>query len=603
MSKELSTMQTSIKESLQYMIKAVKMIWVSSPRWSLINLLMVVMRGTIPLLMLWVIKELIDQVSQAVTNGGSGDAKVLMGPLLLTGLFFVVNALIASLHSVVREKQSYLVNDHIAAIIHKKTTHIRYGYFEDSEYQDVFYRALNESTFRPARIFYSLAGIIQNLITLAIIGIILLSIHPAMIMIALLISIPILWFRIGFSRKFYRLLRQQTADERRVAYYNRVLTAKDYAKEVRIFDLGDLFKFRYEELRHSLRHKQLALLIKKSLRETAVQVFIALMMVVVFGYVILNTVKGNFTIGTMTMYFVALQRGYSVLQDFLSRITSLYEDNLFLKNFFEFLNISTDDGSDMQRNFPVPIRKGIELRNVSFKYPGTNRSVLSNLSLTIQQGETIAIVGANGSGKTTLVKLLCGLYEPTNGEILIDGIRLGCISRKELAEQMTVIFQDFMLYNVSARENIWFGNIHRAADDASIQDAALKADVHTLFSNLKNGYSTQLGTLFKESEQLSQGEWQRTALARAFFNQAQVIILDEPTSSLDAFTEAAIINNFRNITKDKTAIIISHRLSTINMADRIVVLEDHAIAEVGTPAELLSRKGCFSGMMESLKNQ
>ena len=594
-------MRTTTKESIHYMIRAVKIIWDSSPRWSLINLLMVVMRGTIPLLMLWVVKLMIDQVSLAVTQGNSGDLKTLIAPLLYTAIFFIVNALIASLHSLVREKQSYLVNDYIAAIIHQKTMHIRYGYFEDSEYQDIFYRALSESTFRPARIFYSLAGIIQNIITLAIIGLILLTIHPAMIFIALIISIPILWFRIIYSRKYYRLLRQQTADERRAGYYNRVLTSKEYAKEVRLFDLGTLFKHRYENLRKTLRNKQLSLLIKKSMRETFVQIFIALMMITIFGYVILNTIKGNFSLGSMAMYFMALQRGYSVLQDFLSRITSLYEDNLFLKNFFEFLNISTDDGTDMQKEFPIPIRKGIKLCNISFSYPGTTRNVINNISLDINPGETIAIVGANGSGKTTIIKLLCGLYEPSNGQILIDDTPLSAISRKKLAEQMTVIFQDFMLYNVSARENIWFGNVHRQVDNEEIIDAATKADVHRLFSQLKNGYNTQLGTLFKESEQLSQGEWQRTALARAFFNKAQVIILDEPTSSLDAFTEAAIIHNFKNITKDKTAIIISHRLSTINMADRIVVLENHSIAEIGTPDELLSRDGCFSRMMKTLK--
>ena len=247
-------MRTTTKESIHYMIRAVKIIWDSSPRWSLINLLMVVMRGTIPLLMLWVVKLMIDQVSLAVTQGNSGDLNTLIAPLLYTAIFFIVNALIASLHSLVREKQSYLVNDYIAAIIHQKTMHIRYGYFEDSEYQDIFYRALSESTFRPARIFYSLAGIIQNIITLAIIGLILLTIHPAMIFIALIISIPILWFRIIYSRKYYRLLRQQTADERRAGYYNRVLTSKEYAKEVRLFDLGTLFKHRYENLRKTLRN-------------------------------------------------------------------------------------------------------------------------------------------------------------------------------------------------------------------------------------------------------------------------------------------------------------------------------------------------------------
>lgn len=594
-------MNTSVKESLSYIRRALTMIWKSSPRWSAANLVMVVLRGALPLLMLWVIKQLIDQISLQVMSNIGTSFRVLLPTLSLTALFFGTNALIASIHSIVKEKQSHLVSDYITSLVHNKTTGIKYSYFENSNYQDIFYRAISEAGFRPARIFYSVAGLLQNFITLIIIGFILLSIHPAMILAAVLISVPILIFRITYSRRFYQLLREQTHDERRVDYYNRVITSREFAKEIRVFDLGKLFRQRFLDLRKSLRSKQMALIIKKSIRETLLQLFVAMMMIAVFGYVIYNTIKGHFTIGTMTMYFVALQRGYSVLQDFLSRITSLYEDNLFLKNFFEFLNISTGKDNKERESFPVPFNSGIELKNVSFTYPGTERTVLDNISLKINKGETVAIVGNNGSGKTTLVKLLCGLYEPTSGQILVDNVQLKNISRNELSQNITVIFQDFMLYNVSARENIWFGNINHPGEDKLINEAASKAGIDMLFKNMDKGYDTNLGTLFKDSQQLSQGEWQRTALARAFFNNASIIILDEPTSSLDAFTEAEIIGNFKEITKDKTAIIISHRLSSISMADRVIVVDNHRIAESGTPQELMAANGIFSRMISQLE--
>lgn len=595
--------QSSMRESVTYMLKAVRIIWQSSPKWSVINLLMIIVRGVIPLMMLLVVKQLIDQVSLIVSSGGTVTLHSLMMPLVLTASFFIINAVTASVHSILRERQSFLVNDHITSMIHHKTTHIRYGYFEDSSYQDIFFRALNESSYRPSAIFYSLAALMQGIITLIAIGVVLVGIHPAMIWVGLLTSIPILWFRITYSRKHYRLLRQQTHEERKTNYYNRILTSKEYAKELRVFNLGSLFAHRYKELRNKLYYKRLRLLLKKTLSEAVIQAFVAMMMILVFGYVIMATAQGKFSIGTMTMYFVALQRGYAALQDFLSRITSLYEDTLFLKNFFEFLNIKTDEGSEMQEKFPTQITNGIEVSGLSFQYPGSNRPALNNVSFSIRKGETIAIVGANGSGKTTLVKLLCGLYEPDTGKITIDNQPLSSISRSELAKNITVIFQDFMLYNVSARENIWLGNIARQSTDDNIYQAAQKAGIHQLFINLNNGYDTGLGTLFQESEMLSQGEWQRTALARAFFNEAQIIILDEPTSSLDAFTEADITHNFKEITKDKTSIIISHRLSTIKMADRIIVMDNHSIAETGTYQELMTHNGVFNQMMEYLERE
>lgn len=251
--------------------------------------------------------------------------------------------------------------------------------------------------------------------------------------------------------------------------------------------------------------------------------------------------------------------------------------------------------------FPKEITQGIKFNNIGFKYRNTNTWVLQGLNFTIKPGETIAIVGANGSGKTTLIKLLAGLYEPTEGKIFVDATDWSSIRSDELAKNVSVIFQDFMLYNVSAQDNIWYGNVQGERNDELIHGAAKDAGVHNLFSSFAKGYDTTLGNLFKGSQPLSQGEWQRTALARSFYNQATLILLDEPTSSLDAFTEAKLLDHFKSITQNRTAVIVSHRLSTIKLADRIVVLDQGRMAEIGSPHELEAKKGHYKEMVDSLK--
>jgi ATP-binding cassette subfamily B protein len=240
------------------------------------------------------------------------------------------------------------------------------------------------------------------------------------------------------------------------------------------------------------------------------------------------------------------------------------------------------------------------LKECSFKYPNTERTVLNNISLDIHRGEIVSIVGCNGSGKSTLVKILCGLYEPTSGSIELNGKPMSQYSQQDISENITAIFQDFMLYNTSAHDNIWYGNLSEDSDIERIQLATQKSGIAPVFEKLKDGYDTALGNLFPNSEMLSQGEWQRTALARSFYSKARIIILDEPTSSLDAFTEASLIDNFRDITQGRTAIIISHRLSTIRMADRIIVLNNKKIAEIGTFDELMSQQGFLFSMVENL---
>ncbi|NPA37600.1 MAG: ABC transporter ATP-binding protein [Chlorobi bacterium] len=580
---------------------ALKIIWDSSPGWTLANITISIIKGTLPLVLIYIVKIIIDSVSEVISTGRPLlTDKDLINTFIIAGIFFFINALSGSLNAYIREKQAFLVNDHVQNLIHNKTINIPYGFYENPAYQNLFYRAIEESGYRPGKVFNGLLSLFQNTITLTLIVAVLLTLHWVMLPFLFLVSIPIIVFKLYYSRKFYKLKNKQTEQERKVRYFNRLLTSKDFAKELRIFDLGKYFKNEFETLRTELRKNQTKLIKSRTLWESTVQILATAFLLLVFAFIVYSTVTKKISTGDMAMYFLALHRGYTVLQEWLARFASLYEDNLFLKNFFEFLGLNTENASHRNLDFPKPLQKGIYFENISFRYPGTKKWILKNLSFEIKKGETIAIVGANGAGKTTIVKLLAGLYSPDKGKIKADNTDWENINRSRLADSVSVIFQDFMLYNASAKDNIRYGNIYREPENESIYQAAKDAGIHDLFINLPNGYETILGILFKNSKQLSRGEWQRTALARSFFNNAQLIILDEPTSSLDAFTEARLINHFKEITKGRTAVIISHRLTTIKLADRIVVLDSNSITETGTHEELMAMNGTYKSMLDSL---
>jgi len=586
---------------LTYILKSISIVYKSSPKWTIINTLVTILRGSIPLLLLYVVKQLIDMVGQYINNTEVDDYALYFS-ISITGIFFLLNSLTGSINSLVRERQSHFVNDYVQNIIHKKTVSIPYGYFEDSNYQDIFYRALSDAAFRPGRIFYGILQIFQNLLTISLIIVVLTQVHWAMMPILLTTGLPIIYFRIYYSKKIYRHRKAHTEDERKMHYYNRLLTTKDFAKELRVFNLSETFKSEYEKVKFELREKQWKLAKTKTIWETSVQITTTIILLGIIGFVITQAIDGQISSGSMAMYFLALHRAYAVLQSLLISLTSLYEDNLFLKNFFDFQSIKPLNNQKGNHQFPQPMKQGIRLKNIHFKYPNTNNWVLKDINLDIPQGKTVALVGKNGCGKTTLVKLLAGLYKPDKGQIFVDDTDWNTINNTQIANNISVIFQDFMLYNTTARNNIRFGNTRRDHLHSDITLAAEKAGIHQQFMDLEKGYDTTLGTLFKNSQMLSRGEWQRTALARSFYNtKAQLIILDEPTSSLDSFTESNLISHFKEITKDKTAIIVSHRLSTIKLADIIVVLADSGLVEVGAPDELMRKKGYYYEMIESLK--
>jgi len=378
-----------------------------------------------------------------------------------------------------------------------------------------------------------------------------------------------------------------------------MLTQAPHAKEIRLFDLGTLFQEWFKAIRATIRQERKTLEIHHTLSMLGVQTLTNLAVFGLFIFVAYRTLNGLLGIGDLVMYFQAIQRGYNSIQTLGQGISSLYESNLFLSNLYEFLALPQKiHNPPKPKVIPIPMKSGLVFDHVSYSYTGTDHSVVQDISLAIQPGEHIALVGKNGAGKTTLVKLICRLYDPTKGRITIDGLDIRDFNLRDLRAEISVIFQDFIHYHMSVQDNIRFGASPHSVDIEQIELAAEQAGAADVISRLPNGYQTLLGKLFEGGEELSIGEWQKIALARAFLRQSQILVLDEPTSAMDAKAEAELFERFHALAKDRMAILISHRLSTVKMVDRIYFLDQGRVVEYGSHDELMGKHGQYSELFE-----
>jgi ATP-binding cassette subfamily B protein len=531
------------------------------------------------------------------TIGGFNSVTVLIA---LLGAATLLEAMSSSTDRVISMVHENVVTDRMYDVLHAKSTEVDLEYYESAHYHDTLHRAQQEAPVRPARVLNNLRQLIQNSISVIAIGVLLLWLHWAVVFVLFAAALPGVFVRIRYAKKMHIWERHSTPIERQAAYLNGMLTKDAYAKEIRLFGLGSLFTDRFRRLQSQLRSEKVGIATKKTFAElltisTAICVSFGLL-----GYLAMRTVQGLMSLGDLVMFYAAVQRGQALIRQVFNSIADLYEDDLFLGNLYKFLELKPKLQEPAHpKSLSRPLKSGIVFDHVSFRYPGDEHRVLEDITLTIRPGEHVALVGENGAGKTTLAKLLCRLYDPTSGAITLDGVDLRQYASKDLRRSVSVVFQDYSRYQLTARENIWLGNINVPAHSLYVDRVACKAGIHPVISQLANGYDTVLGKSFDGGQELSAGEWQKIAIARAFLHDGEIIVLDEPSSSLDAQAEYEIFERFHQLMKGKTAILISHRLSTVKMVDRIYVLKHGRIAESGTHNELMKESRIYAGMFET----
>lgn len=583
--------------SLDNVPRFLRNIWEVSPRLSLLNVLLRLVQAAMPVAMLYTGKEIIDAVVGWMGQGLNGipdwGHPVWFWVIMEFGLAVVNNLLSRAIAVVDSLLGDLMANDSSIRIMQHAATLDLYQ-FENPSFYDKLERARSSTSGRTMLMSLVLSQI-QDLISIAFLLGGLVAFNPWLIVLLVVAVIPSFLGESHFNRRSYSLTHSWTPERRELDYLRYIGASDQTAKEVKIFGLETFIIDRFRDIsnRYFLANRKITLA-----RAGWGSLFTFLGTAAYYGayaYIVFQALKGMITLGMLTFLAGSFQRMQGLLQGILSRFSRVSEMALYLRDFFGFLSLQPLSGRHEGRlPVPQPIREGFVFENVSFRYPNTERWAIRNLSFTLNAGEKLALVGENGAGKTTIVKLLAHLYEPTEGRILLDGVPLCDYHPEQLRRAIGVIFQDYYRYALTASENIAVGNIELRDNRTEIVSAAEKSLAHEVVDQLPNGYDQMLGKRFDNGVDLSGGQWQKIALARAYMRNAQLVILDEPTAALDARAEHEVFLRFAELIQGKTGVLISHRFSTVRMADRILFLEHGQLLELGSHAELLAKGGKYA---------
>ncbi|MEV4312545.1 ABC transporter ATP-binding protein [Actinocrispum sp. NPDC049592] len=609
----LRRLRDSARGTLRALPRVFKLSWDTSKPLTIALVVMTVISGLVPTMTAWVTKVLTDSVVEAIQIHSSGrpDATVLSIPLLgsfgLTSVGKIVGVAVIQLvvltlsalaSAVTTVSQQLLQERMVLTIRHQVMDHasrMHLGFFEGSASYDLMRQASQEAPMRPASMMNSALGLVRTAITFFSMITLLVTVSPILALVALLAPLPAFISQSRYGQRAFWLNYLVSPIRRRMDYLSTLVTTDQYAKEVKLFGLGPYLVDRFEKLGQVYYSRQRKLIRQRTIAGSSWNMLSTLAGTAIYLYIALRAVQGELTLGDLTLYTYAATQVQSSAGGLFTGFAGMYENNLYLDTLYRFLDTKPEiTKPESPAPLPSPLTGHITFENVSFAYPGAGEPALDNVSFDIAPGETVAVVGKNGAGKSTLIKLLCRLYDPTDGRILLDGVDIKTLDPDELQTQISAMFQDHVSYQATAAENIGLGDLPSLEDRDRIEISASRAGIAERIERLPRGYDSPLGRWFDEGVSMSGGEWQKIALARAFIREVPILVLDEPTSALDAQAEHDLFTRLRKLAEGRTTLYISHRFSTVRQADRILLLDRGHLSEQGTHEQLMDLDGGYA---------
>ncbi len=581
----------------RYSGKALNLVWTTSHTLTLALAILTIGSGLLPGAIAYIGKLIIDSVILAARSGLEIDRQLALVDVGLEAIAIVLLSACQKGLTVCQSLLRVLLAQRVNESILEKALTLDLAHFEDSEFYDKMSQARSQASSRPLSLINRTFGLCQSALTLATFSGLLLRFSGWAVVVLIIAAIPSFIAETRFSDHAFRLFRWRSPETRQQHYLETLLAREDYAKEVQLYQLGGMLLRRYRDIFLQLYAEDRDLTIKRGGWGYLLGLVSTAAFYATYVWMVFEAIAGSISLGELTMYLVVFRQGQATFSATLTSIGGMYEDNLYLANLYEFLEqpIPRSQGKITQGIIP----NGIWLEHVSFTYPGSDRPVLTDISLHLPHGEKLAIVGENGSGKTTLIKLLTRLYTPTSGRIFLDGVDLNDWDIDVLRRRIGVIFQNFVQYQFTVGENVGVGDVAHLDDRQEWETAAEKGMASPFIDLLPQGFDTQLGKWFKGGQELSGGQWQKIALSRAFMRSgADILILDEPTAAMDAEAEMKIFDRFHALTQDRMVILISHRFSTVRMADKIIVMANGEIIEQGSHDRLLQAGGRYARLFK-----
>jgi len=585
----------------RYSRRAIELVWSTHRGLTIALALLTVSAGVLPAGVAYVGKLIVDAVVAqiaVVQAGGAADYGQVLVWVVVEGFLVAAMAGLQRGIGFCQALLRVLLSQRVNIVILEKALTLELAQFEDSEFYDKLNRARQEASSRPLSLVNRTFGLAQHGISLVSYGGLLLQFSPWAVLILVAAGLPAFAAETTFSGERFRVFRRRSPERRMLMYLEMVLAREDHAKEVKLFGLGRELLSRYRDIYKNLYDEDRRLAVRRDSWGFALGLLGNLAFYGTYAWIAIATIQGTISLGEMTMYLLVFRQGQASVSAMLTSIGGMYEDNLYLSNLYEYLEQETPGRGGTAVAGPDP-GAGLVFEGVSFTYPGATHTAVRDVSLRIEPGQSVAIVGLNGSGKTTLIKLMAGLYPPDAGTISYQGLNVEDWDPAELRHSIGIIFQDFNRYQLQVGENIGAGDVGHLWQEERWTEAADKGQAAAFIERLPERYHTQLGRWFNDGQELSGGEWQRVALSRAFMRSgAEILVLDEPTASMDSETEAEIFDHFQSLTADKIAILISHRFSTVRRAELILVMDAGEIIERGSHDELLALGGQYARLFE-----